>query len=131
MDVVMALNDKRQLERQVLMLSSGAKAELRTRQSPAVQPRWAKFFDGTEATLNRLRNRSASALLFLQEKNRLFAVAFGMGRHDLKPGAWEEAFGLRVTVNSIDETKIRSIDTKTSRRSRGTRERRPVMKARR
>lgn len=127
----MALNDKRQLERQVLMLSSGAKAELRTRQSPAVQPRWAKFFDGTEATLNRLRNRSASALLFLQEKNRLFAVAFGMGRHDLKPGAWEEAFGLRVTVNSIDETKIRSIDTKTSRRSRGTRERRPVMKARR
>src|SRR5207247_6303751 len=42
-----------------------------------------------------------------------FALTFGHGRHLFKPGAWEENFGLRVTLNSIDPEQILSIDRKT------------------
>jgi len=44
---------------------------------------------------------------------RLFAVVFGQGRHLLRDGSYEERFGLRVTLNSVDPDSLRAVDVST------------------
>jgi len=60
-----------------------------------------------------LRSSNASAVLFLFRCNRLFALTFGYGRSLLIPGSWEEDFGLKVTLNSVDANKIKTVDRAT------------------
>src|SRR5262249_48043820 len=38
---------------------------------------------------------------------------FGYGRNLLKPGTYEEDFGLRITLNAVDPNKIKAIDRMT------------------
>jgi uncharacterized protein (TIGR04141 family) len=45
--------------------------------------------------------------------DRLFALTFGQGRFLLHPDAYEEWFGLVVTLNSIGSDALRSIDKRT------------------
>ena len=42
-----------------------------------------------------------------------FAICFGTGRHMLKDDVYEERFGLKVTLNSIDPESLRSIEKST------------------
>src|SRR5258705_2508293 len=44
---------------------------------------------------------------------RTFACAFGYGRTLLNPGTFEEHFGLKVTLNCVDPSKVHSIDRTT------------------
>lgn len=76
-------------------------------------PKWMSFFDGAIPTTRQLLNSSSAGVLFVRVAARIFAVTFGHGRHLLTQGSWEEGFGLRVTLNSIDPTKIKSVDHKT------------------
>jgi uncharacterized protein (TIGR04141 family) len=55
---------------------------------------------------------SASAVLVVRSGSRLFALTFGHGWHLLKPGSYEEDFGLRVTLNSVSPDQVRTIDRK-------------------
>lgn len=80
-----------------------------TRNKP---PKWIRFLEGAATPPIRTRNRSSAAVLFVKQKDRIFVVTFGFGRYLLRPGSWEEGFGLRVTLNSIDPRKIRSVDHK-------------------
>lgn len=73
-------------------------------------PRWARFFEGYVPIEQLGFVESAAAILIMESQKRLFAITFGQGRYLLKPGCWEERFGLRVALNSIGETNIRSID---------------------
>lgn len=87
-------------------------------------PAWVSFFSGA-VDLDRiaLKTASTSAALVFKVDNRHVAVVFGYGRHLLKPGCWDESFGLRTTLNSIDPDSIRSIDRKSfDTLSRHTRE---------
>ena len=91
-------------------------------------PRWASFFE-TRIDIAQLgRVSSTSAIFLVKTAGRLFAVAFGQGRHLLVPDCWEERFGLRVAINSIDPSKLRSLDKRTfdalstQSRVQGTRE---------
>jgi uncharacterized protein (TIGR04141 family) len=59
-----------------------------------------------------LRSASSAAVLVLPVSGRWLAITFGYGRHLLRNGIWEPNFGLKVTLNSIDFTSIRSIDRK-------------------
>jgi uncharacterized protein (TIGR04141 family) len=43
----------------------------------------------------------------------LFAITFGYGRGFLDLSRIEHRFGLRVALNRIDPSQIRSLDTKT------------------
>ena len=91
-----------------------AVGELVVRQNNTRQPKWLAFFDeAPELRLPKLFNASNSAVLFVKRKERLFAVTFGYGRHLLAPGCWEEQFGLRVTLNTVDPLRLRSLDRKT------------------
>ena len=77
---------------------------------PLKPPKWYKFLSAAIENLPAVLSSSASAVLFVSTSNRLFALTFGYGRSLLTPGAWEEDFGLKVTLNSVDRTKIKTVD---------------------
>lgn len=75
------------------------------------KPKWCNLFNDYNLSLS---SASASGLLLVEVVSRKFAVAFGpKGRHYLNKGVIEERFGLITTLNSVKESSIRSIDTKT------------------
>lgn len=86
---------------------------LYTQDSHPHPPKWASFFAGAISARKKLLNSSAAGVLLVERKKRLIAVTFGHGKALLEPGVWEEGFGLRVTLNSIDHTRIKSMDHKT------------------
>lgn len=59
------------------------------------------------------RSLSASGLLLLRVRDRVFALTFGYGRALLDLSRIEYQFGLRVALNCIDASQLRSLDTKT------------------
>ena len=76
-------------------------------------PSWAEFFEDYIDIAKLGRVSTASAVFLVQSGGRYFAVVFGQGRNLLQTGIWEERFGLRVVLNCIEETKVRSIDKRT------------------
>lgn len=77
-------------------------------------PAWAELFRGiTDENAKFGKVRATSALYLTQAGDRLFALAFGQGRHLLKPGAFEERFGLLVVINILEANQLRSIDKRT------------------
>ena len=91
------------------------------------QPGWANFLDLPAAAKTSLVQSSAYGLAFLHVDERWFAVSFGLGHSKLEPTAIEQDFGLRVVLNAVDHTKLRSADLRTpdsntmSRRSQTSR----------
>ncbi|AGS25268.1 hypothetical protein REMIM1_PE00178 (plasmid) [Rhizobium etli bv. mimosae str. Mim1] len=96
---------------------------LYTGQSDEVKPTWLDFVSGFSKIALNLVNRSCSAVLFLdvepeikskdKTKKRVMVLTFGSGHHALEPAACERNFGLRVAINSISKTDLRSVDVAT------------------
>jgi uncharacterized protein (TIGR04141 family) len=76
-------------------------------------PSWVTFFGGAAGDLSGVQGQSAGAVLLIEANRRLFAVTFGFGHLLLQPGVAEERFGLKVTLNAVDHTQIRSVDRET------------------
>jgi uncharacterized protein (TIGR04141 family) len=75
------------------------------------KPRWARFFDEVLTSTNIFgKNSSTGAALITSASLRTFALAFGQGRHLLHVENVESNFGLRVTLNCVDENSLRSLD---------------------
>ena len=85
----------------------GSEASLHTFSTPPQPPKWYKFLSAAIENPPAVLSSSASAVLFVSTSNRLFALTFGYGRSLLTPGAWEEDFGLKVTLNSVNRTRSR------------------------
>ena len=51
--------------------------------------------------------------MFLPRGERLFALTFGYGKSLLVPGSWDEDFGLKVTLKTVDSNRIRTVDRAT------------------
>lgn len=87
-------------------------------QSHTFPPSWMDTFFGSlleNADKEQLFNSSSKALLLLrvdvsQNKKRVFAIPFGYGKTLLLNGVWEERFGLRVVLNTVDSENLRRID---------------------
>lgn len=80
---------------------------------PEHRPSWVPLFDGLTDTSVFDRVRTTSALYITEAGGRLFALAFGHGRHLMKPGAYEDRFGLLVVINALKSDELRSIDKRT------------------
>lgn len=81
-------------------------------------PGWIKDFFGT--TLDgkfRLITSSAKGLLLFKtlynEQQHILAIAFGHGRNLLNDDVVEDRFGLKVVLNSVNRSSLRSIDKTT------------------
>lgn len=87
-------------------------------ESHTFKPDWIKkFFGSTLDGADNLFNASSKGVLLTKTKvgsgeDRIFAIPFGYGWTFLKPGVWEERFGLKVALNSVDEDHLRRIDKK-------------------
>ncbi len=73
-------------------------------------PRWANFFASTIDPNEFGLNSSTGALLYAKVDDGVFMLTFGQGFHLLDSAMIEMNFGLRTSLNLIDEESIRSID---------------------
>jgi uncharacterized protein (TIGR04141 family) len=94
-----------------LQVSERTRGDLYVKPSPQRIPYWWSLFEPSLGPVPAdVRNSSSAAVLFLVASERLFALTFGYGRTLLRPGTWEEDFGLRATLNAVDPLRIRSVD---------------------
>ncbi|MCR3910008.1 TIGR04141 family sporadically distributed protein [Aeromonas hydrophila] len=75
-------------------------------------PPWTRLFtDNT--SLDKLAfgtSSSVGAVFIVKLLGNIFILSFGTGFHLLKDDAIERDFGLKVTLNSVDPDKLRSLD---------------------
>lgn len=82
------------------------------RQLAKSTPPWTKLF----TTDNRVdayefgTSSNVGAVFVIRISGATFALSFGTGFHLLKQEAIERDFGLKVTLNSVDPDKLRSLD---------------------
>jgi uncharacterized protein (TIGR04141 family) len=107
------LNEARKTSTYEFTLPDGTKGNVHTSSMPPHDPKWVSLLAEAVPNLPMLRSSNASALLFIPRGDRLFALTFGYGRSFLLPGSWDEDFGLKVTLNSIDSDRIKTIDRAT------------------
>lgn len=90
-------------------------------QAPSTPPTWAPFVgEFARSSVPKLSNRSCGAVLFLEIESdgpkpvkRVMALTFGTGHHALDLDAFERGFGLRVVLNSVARSSLRSMDIAT------------------
>lgn len=81
------------------------------KQNSSHQPSWVKLFKPKLGnTLDNLFNSGTAAVFVIASSTRLFALTFGYGKSLLLADCYEENFGLRVVLNSVDPDKLRSVD---------------------
>jgi uncharacterized protein (TIGR04141 family) len=77
------------------------------------RPAWLAFVaPHVEEDLAALFNQTNSFVLLLRTSGRIFAVTFGHGFTALDRGALEADFGLKVTLNSVDKDRLRSLQAR-------------------
>jgi uncharacterized protein (TIGR04141 family) len=79
------------------------------------RPNWVRDFFGSALDGKfKLLNASSKGVLLTRidvgGEQRIFAVVFGHGRYLLKDGVIEDRFGLKVVLNTVVPTSLRSID---------------------
>lgn len=90
--------------------NTGTLGTLFVQPRPPKNPKWTALFDGYIPLADLGMVQSTGALYLVEASNRFFALAFGHGRHLLKPGIVEERFGLLVVLNSVRAKELRSVD---------------------
>jgi uncharacterized protein (TIGR04141 family) len=80
--------------------------------SPPKLPEWVAFlFPKHDVPDNYFRgNHSDGAVLVFRDNEVVFALSFGTGHHLINRDLVARDFGLRVTLNSVDPDKLRSLD---------------------
>lgn len=76
-------------------------------------PKWARFLNLENEVQTDLYNRIAYGLVFISVKQRWFLVSFGMGHVKLDLTKFEQNFGLRIVLNTVDPKQLRSADLRT------------------
>jgi len=76
-------------------------------------PKWSEFL--TTTNINSLKGvinqtLSTGAILTVRAHNRIFILTFGTSAHLIQTDRIERDFGFRVTLNSVDPKKLRSLD---------------------
>lgn len=78
------------------------------------RPRWTDLADELAGTiLNKISNKSSSAVLLFRLKERVVALTFGYGRFILKSSLFEQDFGLKTALNTLDHQSLRGVDLHT------------------
>jgi uncharacterized protein (TIGR04141 family) len=94
-----------------LEIGSGTARLYIKKEPPKPPPPWTKLFTGLPNVPDDAfgSSNSVGAVLVYQAE-RTFIVSFGHGFHLVKDDYIERDFGLRVTLNSVEPEKLRSLD---------------------
>lgn len=87
--------------------------KLFVKQMRAKPPKWSSLFERYVERRKLGAVQSSAAVFIVPVDKRLFALTFGHGRFIIRPDAYEERFGLLVTLNSVKSDALRSIDKRT------------------
>lgn len=83
-------------------------------EKPEKYPDWVGFVVASsfqQLNLNDfVKCQSEGAILISSIQGRKFLISFGSGHHKINKESIERDFGLRVTINSVDPNKLRSLD---------------------
>jgi uncharacterized protein (TIGR04141 family) len=71
---------------------------------------YAPWWRGYFKIRRRIDQVTKGALVFVPVTDRWFALSFGHVAHNLKAESYEYDFGLRVTLNSVDPSALKSTD---------------------
>jgi len=109
-DIDAFLRNRAALDQYAVMDGKTPLGDLYVQKPHANPPSWGKFFAEYLDPRQLGKTSSTAAVLAIQVEKRWFAITFGQGRFLLEPESWEEGFGLRVTLNSVAQDRIKSID---------------------
>jgi uncharacterized protein (TIGR04141 family) len=95
-----------------LSISNGQATLYVKKELPPHLPSWTKFLTANQNLPEDIFGYSSNigALLIVRLSRYVFVLTFGSGYHLLKNFSIERDFGLRVTLNSVDPDKLRSLD---------------------
>lgn len=96
-----------------LFLPETESARLYIKRQPAkTPPHWTKLFttDNQVDVSEFGTSSNVGAVFVIRISGYTFALSFGTGFHLLKQESIERDFGLKVTLNSVDPDKLRSLD---------------------
>lgn len=109
-----ALDPEKQVSPYPLATAFGLPGTLFVGRQNQSTPDWVELLNPfLTAPIDRGFTASISAVLLVKYEGRIFALCFGYGKNLLVGSSWVRDFGLKVTLNRVDPTKLRSIDTKT------------------
>ncbi|HBX9995378.1 TPA: sporadically distributed protein, TIGR04141 family [Klebsiella variicola] len=80
---------------------------------PAKHPDWVDYIINSQSEIGYddfSKCQSESAVIILRMSGYIFLMSFGGGHHKVKKDSIERDFGLRVTLNSVDPDKLKSLD---------------------
>jgi uncharacterized protein (TIGR04141 family) len=93
-------------------MQDGTVAVLHVKRSIPKEAEWMSFFPTVDFEGIHPFSASSGAVLILKRPVGYFAVVFGFGRYMLREGVTDERFGLRVVLNAMEPTLLRSLDHK-------------------
>ena len=74
------------------------------------RPSWAQLVDAIVGReVDQLSNKSSSAVLLIRVDGKVLAFTFGYGRFLLNTGRFEQDFGLKTALNTLDHQSLRSV----------------------
>lgn len=121
-DATNTLKDEHTLDDQIAGNSLPDGAILYVLDNAPIAPWWKNYF-GIQKNLTQALK---GAIVFLPVGTRTFAITFGHVFHNLKDTSYEYDFGLRVTLNSVDPEKLKSLDSLSPENARRQRTQLPV-----
>jgi uncharacterized protein (TIGR04141 family) len=95
-----------------MQMSDETFAVLHVKRSVPKDAEWTTFFPAIDFGEINPYSASSGAVLVVMRPTGYFAVVFGMGRYMLREGVTDERFGLRVVLNAMEPTLLRSLDHK-------------------
>lgn len=109
-----ALNQDKKVSRHDLKRNLGFTGALFVGEQKKSHPSWVDLLNSHLLTpVKRAFTANISAVLLVNYSSRFFAITFGHGKGMLAASSWVQDFGLKVTLNRVDPSKLRSIDSKT------------------
>jgi len=109
-----ALDPEKNVTRHDLNTNLGFTGALFVGDQNQSQPGWVGLLNPhLQTPVARAFSANISAVLLVEYDNRIFATTFGYGKGLLAGSSWVRDFGLKVTLNRVDPSKLRSVDSKT------------------
>lgn len=80
-------------------------------ESKTTTPSWVKSFFGDTVNENWFKASHSSAVLIMQVRQRLMAIAFGYGRNLIDLSSVEDQFGLKVVLGAGGDAVFRKVNS--------------------
>ncbi len=77
----------------------------------AIPPRWLADVNSVFQNIPAIKNKSSCSVIVFKQANRVFATSFAHGWQYIDDTKIEADFGLRVTINSLPDTKVKRVDS--------------------